>query len=185
VNPARVTAVIVLFGLVYGAICLLTYSADHMACQGATADVIRVTRAQATYASFNGSFHEGNLACLERAGTCIPAAQAKWGGQATAGVSAGGPSLVARTKPELGRWFVAGPPADPTRIADGRLSPTSVQGFAYIASVPPGRPWWARLTPFTPPPAGYCGDGSDLVCALRTLPLPDYVEARCPADCLP
>ena len=180
-TPARATAFLVTVCVLYGVLCLMAWGRAVMESERAIGDVILVTRAQTTYATLNGGFSEGDLSCLERAGTCVPSAPAEWAGRTVVPTPLD-PTLSARSNPGLGRWFISGPPADRDRVKLQHLSHSSVKGFAYIAATRPPA-WWTRLAPFKQPPAGFCGDSSGVVCALEEMPSASYDQPRCPAGC--
>lgn len=185
VSPAGVTVLAVVLAGSYAVLSFLAWGMDFTVVDSAIAETALVTRSQVQYAALNAGLNEGDLACLEKQGTCIPSQAEAWAGQALIHPSANTPSLAARTRPERRRWFIPGPPADPGLIAAKRLSPSSVKGFAFLADSSTGRPWWASLSPFKRPPAGFCGDHRGLLCELATAPNPAYKSPVCPTDCRP
>jgi hypothetical protein len=169
VRSSRVVLAVLFVVLPYGVMCLAAHAIDHMRVVAALGDTALLTRAQADYARSNGGFFEADLARVD----------------ATLPASPDIDPLSKRTLASEGRWFVPGPPVDPTVIAEKKLSPSSVRGFAYFADVASRRAWWTRLTPMAPPPAGFCGDDRGTVCELAALPPASAITGRCPADCKP
>jgi hypothetical protein len=174
-------SVICLF-LAYGGFSLLVWGRDFGHFGSAIADVLVITRAQVYYAELNGGFHESDLSCLHRPGTCIPSRKSSWEGRSIVDAGPHTASLSAGWMKD-GRVFTAGPAPDSREIAERGLSPTSVRGFRYVADASSARPWWARLSFTSSPPLGFCGDAKGKVCELAVLPR--LREPECPADCIP
>jgi hypothetical protein len=134
-------------------------SANEAAALG---DVREVIRAEAQYQSANAGYFD-RLECLAAPETCIPGHH--------------GPSLISgrlvSTATEKGyhRTFHPGPRAVPT---PARASPSSLMGFAYVA------------TPAVPGRTGvrtFCGDATGVICHATGPVVPEL--GVCPKDCIP
>jgi hypothetical protein len=180
VNAGRWIIMAVCLALGYGAFSFMVWSRDFGLVDSAIADVLAVTRAQVHYAGLNGGLSERDLSCLDRRGTCIPSQQSAWAGRALveSGRDTGTLSVGWMRQ---GRHFTAGPAADPRLIQEQGLSPSSVQGFRYVADTSSTRPWWFRASLLPRPPLGFCGDASGHVCELSSLPT--LAGVSCPVDC--
>jgi hypothetical protein len=86
-----------------------------------------VIAAQTAYASANGGFYDSRLQCLNAPSTCIPG----YAPDAPTFLDSAVTSL--QTRSGYKRFLYAGPPARREDIAKAKASPTSVQGFAYVA----------------------------------------------------
>jgi hypothetical protein len=178
----RAIITVICLSLAYGAFSLLVWGTDFGHFDSAIADVLVVTRAQVYYAELNGGFHESDLSCLHRPGTCIPSQKSSWSGRSIVEAGPHTASLSAGWMRD-GRDFTAGPAPDTREIEERGLSPTSVRGFRYVADASSKRPWWARLSFTSEPPVGFCGDATGKVCELAALPT--LKEVQCPANCVP
>jgi hypothetical protein len=179
VNAGRWIIAAVCLALAYGAFSLLVWIRDFALADSAVVDVLMVTRAQVHYAELNGGFSERDLSCLHRQGTCIPSQQRSWAGRAlVAGSGADSSSLGWMRR---GRSFTVGPMADSRVTQERGLSPSSVQGFRYVADASSTRPWWSAASITPRPPLGFCGDASGQICQLSSLPTDAGVS--CPVDC--
>jgi len=180
VNVGRWIIAAICLALGYSAFCFLVWSRDFGLADSAVTDDLVVTRAQVHYAELNGGFSERDLSCLHRRGTCIPSQQSAWAGRALVEAGPHTDSLSDGWR-RPGRLFTVGPVADARMTRERGLSPSSVQGFRYVADASSTRAWWNDVSITPRPPLGYCGDASGHVCQLSSLPATAGVS--CPVDC--
>jgi hypothetical protein len=128
-------------------------------------DTRTVITAQTAYAGANGGFYDGRLQCLSEPSACIPG----YAPNAPIFLDAALASL--RTKSGYKRFLYAGPPASREDVAKAKASPTSVQGFAYVAV--PAEPGKTGIRAF-------CGDASGIVCFTPDGTMPTIEDGRCP-----
>lgn len=127
-------------------------------------DVRTVLSAESAYQAANGGYFD-TLGCLASPVRCLP------------GYAESAPTFLdARLASETTiagarRTFHAGPPAPSVEIAKGRLSPTSLEAFAYV-SVSATR--------------GVCGDSSGRICVTGGGMEPRVIAGACDfASCRP
>jgi len=128
-------------------------------------DIRTVISAQAAYQSANGGFYD-TMECLARPEGCIPGYT--------------GPFFLdaelasARTKSGYARTFVPGPAAPPDATQAGKLSPSSLMTWAYVA-VPANRNQTGVR--------GFCGDASGRICFTSDGTAPEVVDGACALSC--
>lgn len=132
-------------------------------------DMRAVLSAEESYRSVNGGFYD-RIECVATERPCIP------GYPATAPTFLD-PAVARPVKDGYRRSFHAGPPADPGEILRAKASPSSLQGFAYMAV-----PFDGDLRGA----AAYCGDHTGRLCATGDGVEPVVRDGRCgpPPACL-
>jgi hypothetical protein len=134
----------------------------------AIGDLRTVVSAQAAYASANMGFPD-RLECLLEPTQCIP------------GYGADEPPfldrrLLAPTRHGYRFRLVPGPPAQPDENAVGKVSPSSLAGWAYLAE---------PLAPNQTGRRAFCAEASGVVCADASGAIGDVTDGHCPATCEP
>lgn len=137
-------------------------SANESAAMG---DVRTVLSAEAAYQSQNGGYYD-SLECLSGPSACIPGH--------TGPALLVGPPLAGDAR-GYRRSFHPGPPAEPGEDEVGRVSPSSLQGFAFTA-VP--------LQPGTTGTRSFCGDATGVVCSVDGATV-EVVDGACGPACIP
>lgn len=132
---------------------------------GTLGDVRTVISAEAAYQSANGGYY-GTLECLSGPAACIPGH--------TGPVFLVGPPLTGDAR-GYRRTFHPGPAAEPGEGEVGKVSPSSLQGFAFTA-VP--------LEPGKTGTRSFCGDATGVVCFFNG-PTVDVVAGACGPPCIP
>jgi type IV pilus assembly protein PilA len=132
----------------------------------AIGDLRTVISAEAAYQSANSGFYD-NTTCLAAPSGCIP------------GYPANGPVFLDRTflsNPRHGYrfQFAAGTPATAEVVQRGQVSPSSLEGYVYLA-VP--------LTQGQTGVRSFCADASGMICSMQG-PMPESAGA-CPSECTP
>ncbi|MCM2255071.1 MAG: DUF4190 domain-containing protein [Vicinamibacteria bacterium] len=154
------------FGIV-AAIAIPSFLRARISANEASAmgDVRTVISAEAAYQSQNGAYY-GSLECLSAPAGCIPGY--------TGPAFLLGPPL-AGDKAGYRRTFHPGPAVQPGEDEVGRVSPSSLQGFAFTA-VP--------LQPGTTGTRSFCGDATGVVCSVNGATV-EVVDGACGSSCIP
>ena len=130
-------------------------------------DVRTVISAQAAYASANSGFYD-TFECLHTPEPCIPDYPA------TGAVFLDSSLASASDKSGYRRTFHPGPPAPPEVVALGKVSPSSLTLWAYVA-VP--------ITPNQTGVRGFCGDSTGRICFTRDGSEPPVEGGLCAMSC--
>lgn len=128
-------------------------------------DVRAILSAEAAYQSANGGYYD-SLECLSGPTACIPGYNDQ--------VFLLGPSM-AGDKAGYRRTFHPGPAAELGADEVGRVSPSSLQGFAFTA-VP--------IEPGTTGIRSFCGDSTGVVCS-KSGAVVEVVDGACGPSCIP
>lgn len=134
----------------------------------ALGDLRTVVSAQAAYSSANAGFSD-ELECLARPQQCIP-------GYPDAAPVFLDETFLASRRHGYHFRLVPGPRAPAEVLQQGRVSPSSLGGWAYVA-VP--------LQPGQTGVRAFCAEPSGLVCFTPSGQLSETPAGGCPADCTP
>jgi type IV pilus assembly protein PilA len=170
-----IVAIVVLVGVVAGigiiaAIAIPSLLRARISANesGAIGRVRTVISAQIAYSQSANSGYADRPECLANASRCIPG---------YSGPPAFLDESISFTQPQSGYMlrFYAGPAAPADVLAQGRVSPSSVQTYAVIAA------------PVQPNQTGvrfFCGEMSGRICSMPSAPAPAALESgTCPANC--
>lgn len=133
----------------------------------AIGDTRSIISAEMTYASANAGFYD-TLDCLATPASCIP----NYPSDAPSFI---GPELTPSVKGGYTRTFHPGPPADVEPSQRSRLSPSSVNSFAYVA-VPIGQG--------TTGVRAFCGDSTGRICYTSDGSAPEVTGGKCAETCI-